>query len=481
MKAKIARAPKISRRFLSLNIVGFILFLYCVLAAISDLRLAVPALVGVTAGLVGVTALIIYLGEKNALYWSPGMIMVVATLLRLIFLFSEPQLSDDIYRYLWDGHQFLDGRNPYKFAPTEVQIRSEKSALLLEKVNHPHLVTIYPPAAQLVFAAGSAFGADPLWIKGLFVAMDLFTCAVILQLLSFLKLPPWRAVLYAWHPLPVLEISGSGHIDGVGILFLFLTLVWVIYQPPVRSFNSSIKSSAFQPFLSNLFQNFSCLAAGLIFAFSGMVKLFPVIFFPACLILLRNGRKGLFIIGTLGGCVLLITPFLPDIQNVLVTLNTYMRRWEFAGLAFRFLRNVTGSADVPRLLLASLFITVVLIMYVRLYVQQNPNSQEGQLFDVIRTCYGISMAYLFFTPTLHPWYALYLVCFLPFIAGPAGLTLSWSVFLAYRVLTPYTILGQWIEDDLTPIMMWTAPVLAVILIQLFRRPFKKSDQGSLHV
>ena len=79
------------------------------------------------------------------------------------------------------------------------------------------------------------------------------------------------------------------------------------------------------------------------------------------------------------------------------------------------------------------------------------------------------MAYLLLTPTLHPWYALYLVCFLPFAPGAAGLALTWAVFLSYRVLAFKAFSGQWVENDWIPLLIWVAPVLAFLIAGPFRR------------
>ena len=91
------------------------------------------------------------------------------------------------------------------------------------------------------------------------------------------------------------------------------------------------------------------------------------------------------------------------------------------------------------------------------------------LSGFLKTCYLISFAFLFLTPTLHPWYALSLICFLPFFAGPSGLVFSWSVFLGYRVLIPYTIQGEWDENTTTAFMIWVAPVTAFIASYLANR------------
>jgi hypothetical protein len=65
------------------------------------------------------------------------------------------------------------------------------------------------------------------------------------------------------------------------------------------------------------------------------------------------------------------------------------------------------------------------------------------------------------TPTLHPWYGLYLVAFLPFAPGAAGIVLSWSVILGYRVLMDYRLSGLWLEDSLTSFLIISAPLLAL--------------------
>jgi len=87
--------------------------------------------------------------------------------------------------------------------------------------------------------------------------------------------------------------------------------------------------------------------------------------------------------------------------------------------------------------------------------------------------YSIAFTFLLLTPTLHPWYALYLACLLPFAAGPAGLVFGWSVFLAYQVQIGYTLLGQWVESDMTAWMIVSAPAAAVLFwyfLRLNRNP-----------
>ena len=87
----------------------------------------------------------------------------------------------------------------------------------------------------------------------------------------------------------------------------------------------------------------------------------------------------------------------------------------------------------------------------------------------MKTIYGITFSFLLFTPTLHPWYALYLAALLPFEAGVGGLVLSWTVFLSYHVQIRYLLLGQWTESGLIAAVIWLAPVSAVIFSRIVRR------------
>ena len=90
------------------------------LALQPELRLAVPMLIGVTALMAALLAFALYWGEREKVLWSPVVILAVALALRLMFLFAPPQLSDDIYRYMWDGSNLLRGVNPYAAAPAEI-------------------------------------------------------------------------------------------------------------------------------------------------------------------------------------------------------------------------------------------------------------------------------------------------------------------------------------------------------------------------
>lgn len=461
---------------------------YVLLALQPDLRMAVPLLIGLTACIVIILSMVLYLGESGAIHWSPALVMIVAIIIRLLFLFRPPELSDDLYRYVWDGLQVLNGHNPYALAPSDIQPQTEAELHLLSRVNHAELTTIYPPAAQLVFTGGAALGGNLSGMKILLTVIDLFTCAFILKVLSLRGEAPCRSVLYAWHPLPVLEIAASGHIDSAGIFFLILSIFLLISRPSFSTLGSAFREVP-PPFLR---QRLMTVLSGSAYACSLLVKLVPFMFLPGLVILSGRGSRLLFLIGMLAGGTALVFPFLPELKHMLVTLDVYARNWEFAGFAYRSLRIMTDSGYLTRLLLALTFLIITTYFSLKLHfiikgstfkagsdarAQTDTDShsliRHDHSFLITRTFYGITMTYLLLTPTLHPWYALYLVCFLPFCAGPAGIVLTWSVLLSYRVLIQFALLGQWIEDDVTPALIGAAPIAAFILNTFIRRASNK--------
>ncbi|HEY0159616.1 MAG TPA: hypothetical protein VGF28_20175 [Thermoanaerobaculia bacterium] len=121
--------------------------------------------------------------------------LAIAVVLRLPFLFDEPRLSGDVYRYLSDGRVLAGGGNPYAYTPTD------------PRVNHPEIRSIYPPHAQLLFAAVHDL---TLW-RLLIVAADLL-CIVLLR--------RGGALAFAACPLVIVEGTWNGHIDALAAVLL---------------------------------------------------------------------------------------------------------------------------------------------------------------------------------------------------------------------------------------------------------------------
>ncbi len=141
-------------------------------------------------------------------------ILAGALLMRLALLVAEPYLSTDIYRYIWDGRVQAAGINPYRYMPSAPELSHLRDAAIFPNINRADTaVTIYPPAAQAIFLAVTRLGESVVAMKLDLLAFEAATVAVLLALLQRLGRPLTRVVAYAWHPLPVWEIAGSGHVD----------------------------------------------------------------------------------------------------------------------------------------------------------------------------------------------------------------------------------------------------------------------------
>ncbi|MGH8649741.1 MAG: hypothetical protein ACREUP_10620, partial [Burkholderiales bacterium] len=170
----------------------------------------------------------LYLGSVWFVFRSraDGRVMVITLIgfsvaFRITLLWTQPVLSDDIYRYVWDGRVQAAGINPYLYPPESPQLAHLRDDTVYPQINRPWARTIYPPGAQWLFRA--MYAATPnsvVFMKATFVAFDLLTILLLMRLLRSLSLPPNRAILYAWHPLPVFELSGSGHLDGLMLPFV---------------------------------------------------------------------------------------------------------------------------------------------------------------------------------------------------------------------------------------------------------------------
>jgi alpha-1,6-mannosyltransferase len=150
-------------------------------------------------------------------------ILVGAVLMRLALLFIEPYLSTDIYRYVWDGRVQAAGINPYRYVPNAPELAHLREAAIYPNINRAdYAVTIYPPTAQAIFYSLTRFGESVVAMKLGLLAFDAVAIAVLLALLHRLGMPATGIAAYAWHPLPIWEIAGSGHID-VAMYALLLT------------------------------------------------------------------------------------------------------------------------------------------------------------------------------------------------------------------------------------------------------------------
>ncbi|SFU97418.1 MULTISPECIES: glycosyltransferase 87 family protein [unclassified Methylobacterium] len=145
--------------------------------------------------------------------------------MRLLALSAPPILSTDIFRYVWDGMVQGAGINPYRYVPADPALTFLRDAQVYPFINRAdYAATIYPPAAQAFFLLVTRISASPLAIKVALVACEGVTIFALIGLLRLTGQSEARVAAYAWHPLPVWEIAGQGHVDGLMIALMMLGL-----------------------------------------------------------------------------------------------------------------------------------------------------------------------------------------------------------------------------------------------------------------
>ena len=159
---------------------------------------------------------------------APGVLLAVllfAALLRISILIAPPYLSDDIYRYVWDGRVQAAGINPYRFVPDSPELEALQDDRIYPRINRSdYAPTIYPPVAQAIFLAATRASESITCMKTVMVGFEALAVLMLVRLLVSLGLPAERVLIYAWNPLTVWEFAGSGHIDAAAIAFLVLAL-----------------------------------------------------------------------------------------------------------------------------------------------------------------------------------------------------------------------------------------------------------------
>src|SRR5713226_6809953 len=153
-------------------------------------------------------------------------VLLFAGIFRLSIVFAPPYLSDDIYRYVWDGRVQAAGINPYRYIPADEHLQSLRDEEIYTKINRrDYAHTIYPPVAEGIYFLTTRVSESVTWMKATMVGFEAVGIWAIIQLLASFGLSRQRILIYAWHPLVIWEFAGSGHFDAIAIAFIALALL----------------------------------------------------------------------------------------------------------------------------------------------------------------------------------------------------------------------------------------------------------------
>lgn len=363
-------------------------------------------------------------------------LLITGIVFRILLLFSVPNLSDDVYRFIWDGRLAANGINPFSHLPAEVMQMPPVTGITKElfgQLNSPEHYTIYPPVLQSIFwLAAKLFPVNVfaaiVFMKGIIVMIELGTFFLLAQLLKKLSLPKHLSLLYILNPLVITELTGNAHFDGVMIFFVLF---------------------AFLLLLKNKWQTSAALL-GLGIA----TKLIPVLFLP--LAINRFGwKKGLLYSLLTGVTTIVLFALVFDIatiQHLLNSVDLFIRKFEFNASVYYIVRyigtlikgyNIIAIAGPYLILLSSLMILFISF--------KEKKISETAIFN--KALFIIS-AWLLLSTTVHPWY----------ICLPGAI----AVFTHYRyaLVWSYATTLSYYAYQTTPVQenLWLVAVAYILVI-----------------
>lgn len=355
-----------------------------------------------------------------------GAVLGVALAARLLLVLPQAPLSDDLYRYLWEGRVGNAGTNPYLHPPDADALRPLRDAVVWPRINHPSLPTLYPPVAQWYFRALAAAGPRPRAPRFAAALLDAATTAALAALLRRRGRPGALALVYGWSPLAILESGGGGHVDALGVALLVAGL-WALASSSRRG----------------------ALGGGLLLAGSALVKPAALLLAPA-LLGPRAARRGWILAGAALG-LLVCVPYLGAGARLFEGFRTYAENWHFNDALFSRLVAAGASPHDARRALGIVLAAVAWVAPRRI---RDPLAASGVVIG----------AFLALSPTAHPWYAMWLLPLLPFLPRalvPAGALLCMLLPLSYVTPWERVATGVWREPGWPRAVIWGAVELAL--------------------
>jgi hypothetical protein len=395
-----------------------------------------PAILFV-AWTVAVAATMVALLALRGIRIGAPVILAIAVALRLPLIAAEPTLSDDVWRYLHDGRAQLAGVSPYAFAPDDDRTIPFRGADH-SRINHPHLLTIYPPAAQLAFAAAAALGASLLSWKLVALVAELLLMLALVALLRARGRDERLVAIYAWHPLAIIEVAANGHLEPLAIASLLWALLWAARSRAV--------------------------AAGAVFAVAVAAKYWPAPLLP----FLMRAHPRRTLIATLAVLLALYAPYVLAGPAPIGSALIFARTWESnAGL---FALAAAGLGTRERALAAS---AIALAALLAILWRRRARAEDAAFVFIFAT--------LLASPVVHPWYLLWLLALLPAAIMPPAVVAAaawWTLTApaAYTVLPSFAATGVWHVPPLATALQ-LAPVIALIAAAAVREAVRRSRRS----
>ena len=349
--------------------------------------------------------------EDDSFSQNVRWIIAPALLFRLIAVFAMPELSDDYFRFIWDGHLLVHGVNPFASLPAEIWADPELAhsygltEALYNGLNSPEYFTIYPPVNQLIFYLAALLSPDSIYgavmvMKAFVFAAEVGSLFLIWRLLEVWKLPLSRWSIYAFNPLVIIELCGNLHFEALMIFFLLL-FVWFA-------------------------QKQKWIISSVAFALSVASKLLPLMLGP--LLIKRFGWGKTIGFGVLMA-IWLVLMFIPILDEEMIahmgeSIELYFQRFEFNASVYYVLRWIGFQYKGYNMIATFGKVLPMLVVGGILLIALFEKNKSWPSF--MKMAMWAFSLYLLMASIVHPWYLTTVLVF--------------SLFTSFRYVMVWTLL-----------------------------------------
>lgn len=376
--------------------------------------------------------------------------------IRFLVLFIPIGLSDDVYRYVWDGHIQHNGINPYLFSPDHVSLDPYRTNWS-SNINNPHINSPYPPFAQILFFIITSFTSDIglsiILIRIMIVGFDLGTIIIVKMILKHFSLPQRRIVIYAWSPLVIFEFAGNGHIDSIAVFFSLLALYFILAKVNPR------------------YKIISPISLSIAF----MSKVYPIILLPYLVTKWNLKEFFTFLFTT----IILVLPFTNNGINPFYPKGqqSFVRYFNFNESVFRIYENYLGTYfNDPEKIARNHYIILMIIVSGLLYAQYislsriaNQTKININIFSSFRY---ILLIALLLSPDVQPWYVIWMLPLAVIFYDWVIIAFSMSVLISYQIYPEYDRTGIWHENTIILTLEYLVVYLLLLYLICFRSYFR---------
>ena len=330
--------------------------------------------------------------------------------LRVLALFSMPALSDDYFRFIWDGKIFLTHQSPFAYTPSEFLSLHPDAYLnqLHAGMNSPEYYSVYPPVLQYIFAL--AAWVFPKNIYGSIVVMKLFiliaegfTALILYRVLKKKNLDVRNMLWYVLNPLIIVELTGNLHFEALMICFLLCTLYFI--------------------------ESENVWLAAVCWSLAVCTKLLPLMLVP--LFFMYLGFSKFFKMSIVAVCITIVL-FIPmidiaTIANMGDSIGKFYNLFEFnGGIYYLFVKLASffTREDISAQIASTLgLISFILILFISFKKFNKEKLVEKSMM--------IFFTYFLFAAMVHPWYISTMVALCVFTHYRFPVVFSALVLLSY--------------------------------------------------